>query len=239
MFIVKNLSKNLGGCPIVQNINFCLKQGEIIALVGPNGAGKTTLMRCLAGVYDLDGGAVSVDDITLEDNREEYLKKLSYVPETGGLYPEMTVYEYLRFMAALKGVDSAERDKQIKRLASELELDSVLAQKCETLSKGYKRRAAVAGAMISNPPMLILDEPTEGLDPQQKQHFRKLLSAYAAAGNIVLISTHIMEEVAAVGDRAVLINKGRLIWNAPADELRKLAPDNDMNTAFRLLTGEK
>lgn len=232
MFIVKNLSKNLGGRPIVQNINFCLKQGEIIALVGPNGAGKTTLMRCLAGVYDLDGGAVSVDDITLEDNREEYLKKLSYVPETGGLYPEMTVYEYLRFMAALKGLDSAERDKQIKRLSDELELDSVLAQKCETLSKGYKRRAAVAGAMISNPPMLILDEPTEGLDPQQKQHFRKLLSAYAAAGNIVLISTHIMEEVEALAQRVLMMKDGRLVCDTTQEDLKKATLGENMEESF-------
>ena len=167
MFVVKNLSKNLGGRPIIQNINFCLKKGEIIALVGKNGAGKTTLMRSMSGYYDLDEGEVNFNNVSLATNREAFLEKLAYVPETGGLYPEMSVYEYLCFMAQIKGIRIKKADSEIKKLSAELELDSVLAQKCETLSKGYKRRTAIAGAMISNPEMLILDEPTEGLDPQQ------------------------------------------------------------------------
>lgn len=232
MFIVKNLSKNLGGRPIIQNINFCLKKGEIIGLVGKNGAGKTTLMRCLTGSYEIDDGEVKYNNLSLAADRKAFLKGLSYVPEAGGLYPEMTVYDYLRFRAALKDVDSAKTNTQIKRLSAELELDSVLAQKCETLSKGYKRRVAVAGAMISDPKVLILDEPTEGLDPQQKKHFRKFLSAYAAAGNIVLISTHIMEEVEALAQRVLMMKDGRLVCDTTQEDLKKATLGENMEESF-------
>lgn len=232
MFVVKNLSKNLGGRPIIQNINFCLKKGEIIALVGKNGAGKTTLMRSMSGYYDLDEGEVNFNNVSLATNREAFLKKLAYVPETGGLYPEMSVYEYLCFMAQIKGIRIKKADSEIKKLSAELELDSVLAQKCETLSKGYKRRTAIAGAMISNPEMLILDEPTEGLDPQQKQHLRKFLLQYAAKGNIVLISTHIMEEVEALAERVLMIKDGHLICDTTQAELKKATPGESMEESF-------
>ena len=231
MLVVKNLAKILGGRQILHNINFCLKKGEIIALLGPNGAGKTTLMRCLVGFYNLDEGSVSLDDKTIADGRDEFLKNMAYVPEVGGIYPEMSVFEYLAFMAQLKNVDAESFAKNIKYLTAALELESVINQKCETLSKGYKKRTALAGAMIARPKFLILDEPTEGLDPKQKQHLREFLKSYGK-NNIVLISTHIMEEVEALADRVLMIKNGRLICDTTPDDMKKVSAQSSIENSF-------
>ena len=236
MFIVKNVSKSLGNKEILHNINFCLKKGQITALVGPNGAGKTTLMRCMIGFYGLSSGEVVFDNKQFLNNREKFLQDIAYVPEIGGLYPDMTVFEYLQFMASIKGIVKDNFVKSLKKIVEALELGGVINQKCDTLSKGYKRRVAIAGAMLSNPKMLILDEPTEGLDPQQKQHLRAFLQEYGKK-NIVLISTHIMEEVEAMADRILMIKNGKLVCDTTPDELKKATSGGNIEHSFYTIIG--
>ena len=236
MFVVKNVIKTLGNKEILHGINFCLKKGQVVALVGPNGAGKTTLMRLLSGFYEQESGEISYNNLTIRDNRIEYLKNVAYVPEYGGIYPDMTVFEFLKFMADVRHVDSVTFDKNVKVVIRNLELDKVINQKCETLSKGFKRRVAIAGAMLFNPKVLILDEPTEGLDPQQKLKLRKVLQEYGKE-NILLISTHIMEEVEAMATRVLMIKNGKLVCDSTPDDLKKISDKNRIEESFQTILG--
>lgn len=238
MLSVRNLSKSFGPVTAVNNLNFCLKKGEVAALLGPNGAGKTTLMRLLTGVYRPDCGEISINGVNLFANRVKALENTAYVPETGALYPEMTVYEYLRFMGCLHHLNKQSFVDNLVFLVAELELESVINQKCETLSKGFKRRVALAGALLHRPQVLILDEPTEGLDPNQKFSVRRFIRDYGRE-HTVIISTHIMEEVEAMADRVILLNHGKLIRDTSPEELKKITPDNNIEAAFRSITFEQ
>lgn len=237
MLVIKNLSKSFGPIRAVNNVNCCLNKGNITALLGPNGAGKTTLMRLIAGFLEPDCGSVEIGGIDLRQNRRSALAKIAYVPENGALYPEMTVYEYLKFIACLHGLRRQNFVDNLVSLAKTLELTDVINQKCDTLSKGYKRRTGIAGALLSRPQILILDEPTEGLDPNQKYSIRSFLKEYGRR-NTVIISTHIMEEVDALAGRVVLMNHGKLIRDTTPEELRKITPENDIEAAFRAITYE-
>ena len=231
MLVVKNLVKFLGERQILHNINFCLKKGEIIALLGPNGSGKTTLMRCICGFYEIDAGEIRFNGKTIENGRCEFLQDMAYVPESGGIYPEMSVCEYLMFVAKLRHIDKEKFTDNLVYLAKALDLESVINQRCETLSKGYKRRVALAGAMIARPKLLVLDEPTEGLDPLQKQHLRDFLKNYGK-DNTVLVSTHIMEEVEMLAERVLMIKNGRLICDTTTEEMKKLSAESSVEDYF-------
>ena len=231
MLVIKNVSKILGKKQILHNINFCLKKGEVIALLGPNGSGKTTLMRCIIGFYNIEEGKILFNNFEIKNNRKDFLKNIAYVPETGGIYPEMTVYEYLMFMAEVKHIDRQEIKINLKNIIKALDLESVIDKKCDILSKGFRRRVALAGALLTKPHLLILDEPTEGLDPQQKQNLRKILQEYGKK-NIVLISTHVMEEVEALADRVLMIKNGHLICDTTPDELRKINDGASIENSF-------
>ena len=237
MLVVENVSKSFGLHRILKGISFCLSKGEIVALVGPNGAGKTTLMRCLSGFYRLDSGNIHIGDFSLQENRVSALAKVSYVPELGGLYPEMTVYEYLVFMARLKHLPKTDFSSQMRLLLDRLCLRSVLQQKCETLSKGYKKRVALAGAMLSRPDILILDEPTEGLDPIQKKQLRSFLQEYGI-DHTILISTHIMEEVEALAQRVLVLSKGTLVCDKTAMALKEENANAGMEETFQIMVEE-
>ena len=238
MITVKNLCKDFNNIKALNNINFTVRHGEIVALLGPNGAGKSTLMRLLSGYIDPTAGEIEIFKQNYNDNRRQILSELGYVPENASLYGEMTVFEFLKFMAVTRGLASAETGKRISELTRQFELDNVLTQKCETLSKGFKRRVAVAGILTSSPRILILDEPTEGLDPNQKFMFRQFLKDYARK-NIVIISTHIMEEVTALASRVLLLNRGKRVKDTTAALLSELSPDNSLETAFRRITQQK
>ena len=238
MITVKNLCKDFNNIKALNNINFTVRRGEIVALLGPNGAGKSTLMRLLSGYIDPTAGEIEIFKQKYDSNRRQILSELGYVPESAPLYGEMTVFEFLKFMAAARGLSSAETGKRIAELTRQFELNNVLTQKCETLSKGFKRRVAVAGTLTSSPRILILDEPTEGLDPNQKFVLRQFLKNYARK-NIVIISTHIMEEVTALASRVLLLNRGKLVKDTTAALLSELSPDNSLETAFRRITQQK
>lgn len=207
-------------------------------MLGPNGAGKTTLMRLMTGFYEPDCGAVELNGYDVNRKRLEALSRVAYVPESGALYPEMTVYEYLRFMAGLRRISRQDFVDNLVSLSKQLELDEVINRKCETLSKGYKRRIGIAGALLHRPKILILDEPTEGLDPNQKFSIRSFIKQYGER-NIVIISTHIMEEVEAMANRVILLHRGKLIRDTTPQELKKITPDNDIEAAFRAITFEE
>ena len=224
MIVAKNLSKSFNEIKAVNDVSFCIKKGEVVALLGPNGAGKTTLMRLLTGYLVPDGGEISVYGIDIAQQRVDALKKIAYVPENAPLYPEMTVFEYLHFAAAPEA-------------ASQMKLAEVLNQRIETLSKGFRHRTAVAGALIHKPRILILDEPTEGLDPNQKFEMRAFIRRYGEK-NIVIVSTHIMEEVENIASRILLMNKGKLISDTTPLSLMNLYPRKDMAEVFRFMTAD-
>lgn len=237
MLVVKKISKSFGNIIAVNSVNFCLKKG-VTALLGPNGAGKTTLLRMLSGYYVPDEGEILVNGNSLENNRLNALKSFAYVPENGALYPEMTVAEYVRFMANIYHLSEENFVDNLASLIKELRLEKVINRQCEKLSKGFKRRVALAGALVHRPQILILDEPTEGLDPNQKFLIRDFLRNYGKL-HTVLISTHVMEEVEAFADRVLLLNHGKLICDTTPDGLKSLTPANDIEAAFRAMTFDK
>ena len=238
MLVVKDLSKSFGTVKAVNNVSFFIKNGGVTALLGPNGAGKTTLLRLISGFYMSDSGKVLINNYDINENRISALKGFAYVPENGALYLEMTVAEYIKFIAKIHNLAENEFKYNFKQICNELGLNDVINRKCEELSKGYRRRVALAGALIHRPHILVLDEPTEGLDPNQKFVIRKFLREYGKH-NTVLISTHIMEDVESVSDRVLLMNKGKLICDTTTVSLKGSTSDNSIETAFRSITFEK
>ncbi len=238
MLIVKNIYKSFGAIKAVDGINFCLQKGEVTALLGPNGAGKTTLLRLISGYYYPDEGDIIINGTNIQKNRVGALQSFAYIPENGALYPEMTVAEYILYMAKLHKLSRQNYVDNLASLSQELGLTEVINQKCETLSKGFKRRVALAGALIHRPDTILLDEPTEGLDPNQKFMIRDFLRLYARH-HTVLMSTHIMEEVEACAGRVLLMNHGKLICDTTPEGLKSLTPSNDIETAFRSITFDK
>ncbi len=236
MLVVKNISKSFGKIKALDNINFCLKKDEITALLGPNGAGKTTLLRVLTGFYQPDCGEICMNGYDISTQYQHALKQFSYLPENGSLYPELTVFEYLQYIAKLHRLSEQDFIDNLVFLVKQLDLSDVINQKTETLSKGFKRRVGLAGALLSRPEILILDEPTEGLDPNQKFALRTFLKEYSK-NRIVIISTHIMEEVSGTANRVIMLNKGKLIRDTTPEELQKISQENNLEEAFRKITG--
>ncbi len=237
MIEVVNLSKKFGDFTALDNINFNAREGEIITLLGPNGAGKSTLMRCLCGFYLPDGGSVKINGQNVQENLSEILKTLGYMPENTPLYPEMTVFEYMRFISGVYKMRPDEFKTSLEEMVKQLDLSSVLGQKIATLSKGYKRRVGVAAVMLHKPSFLILDEPTEGLDPNQKIALRNYLKGYAKHA-LVLISTHLLEEAEALSSRILLLNHGRLIEDTNVQKFKQKAPDESLAELFYNLTND-
>ncbi len=238
MLVVKNLLKSFADIKAVNKVNFCLEDNGVTALLGPNGAGKTTLFRLICGYIAADSGEILINGHNIETERLAALRSFAYVPESGSLYPEMTVAEYLNFMAKIHNLSEQNFVDNLASLSWELGLRGIMSQKCEVLSKGFKRRVALAGALIHRPQTLLLDEPTEGLDPNQKFLVRDFLRNYGRR-HTVFISTHIMEEVEAYADRVLLLHRGKLICDTTPDGLKSLTPSNDIETAFRSVTFEK
>ena len=237
-YCAQGLSLHLGKRQIIDNVSVALRGGEMTALIGPNGAGKSTLLRLLTGYLTPDGGETSVYGMNIAENRVAALGKIGYVPENAPLYPEMTVFEYLHFAAALRGLRKDDLLINLAEAASQMKLAGVLNQRIETLSKGFRHRTAVAGALIHKPRILILDEPTEGLDPNQKYEMRTFIRRYGEK-NIVIVSTHIMEEVENVASRILLMNRGKLISDTTPLSLLNLYPRRDMAEVFRYMTSDK
>ncbi len=234
MLEVKNICKSFGSKKALNNVGFTVKKGQIVALLGENGAGKSTLLRILSGFYAADCGEVILNGLNLDTNRLSVLQQIGYVQEISALYPEMKVYEFLCFVADIRQLPVEAKISQIKTVIAALELTDVLNQKNETLSKGYKKRVELAAMLISEPAVLLLDEPTEGLDPNQKHALRQIIKQYAKT-HMVIISTHTLEDVEALASRVLLLHKGNLEADSELKTFKKTA-DNDLLKSFRKIT---
>lgn len=217
------LKKRFGSIAAVNGISLTVRRGEVLGFLGPNGAGKSTTMKMITGFLEPDAGAVKVAGFDMFTKGKAAKAKLGYLPEGAPSYGEMTAGDFLAFIAEIRGFDKAQAAKKVGAAVEKTELQSVLGQRIETLSKGYKRRVAMAQAILHDPQVLVMDEPTDGLDPNQKHHVRKLISDMAAE-KAIIVSTHILEEVEAVCSRAIIINKGRIVADGTADQLMHRLP---------------
>ena len=216
---VKNLVKRYGLIPAVDDISFTLHPGKIYGFLGPNGAGKSTTMNIMTGYIAATSGDVRINEYSIMEDPEEAKSFIGYLPEIPPVYPDMTVEEYLRFVAELKGVKRSERKEQVDRAIDRTKLNDYRLRLIRNLSKGYRQRVGLAQALLGHPQFIILDEPTVGLDPNQILEIRKLIREIAISGDdipeeerpIVLLSSHIMQEVSAVCDEILIIAHGRLI----------------------------
>lgn len=210
MIDCKGLTKQYGPLRAVDDLSFRVEPGEVLGFLGPNGAGKSTTMRIIAGFVAPTAGSVSVCGYDVESQPIEAKRRIGYLPEGAPCYPEMTPLAFLRFAAEVRGLPPSQRASRLDEVIGLLHLESVLGQSIDTLSKGFKRRVGLAQAILHDPQVLILDEPTDGLDPNQKFDVRRLIRSMAA-NKIVVISTHVLEEVDAVCNRALIIAHGRIL----------------------------
>jgi ABC-2 type transport system ATP-binding protein len=232
MIKTQNLIKNFDGIQAVDDLTFSAEPGEVLGFLGPNGAGKSTTMRMLAGFITPTSGTASICGHDVVQEPLAAKTALGYLPEGAPLYAEMTVSAFLNFIADLRGLTGAHRKARLDYVIGRLQLDGVIAQTVETLSKGFKRRVGLAQAIVHDPKVLILDEPTDGLDPLQKNEVRTLIGEIAKDKTIV-ISTHILEEVDAVCTRAVIIARGKLVADDTPSGLKARAPSGRLEDVFR------
>jgi ABC-2 type transport system ATP-binding protein len=218
LLIIDRLTKRFGPLTAVDGVSFELRRGEVLGFLGPNGAGKSTTMRMITGFLPPTSGRVTVCGLDLAKAPIEVRRRIGYLPEGAPAYGDMTPLGLLRFAAALRGFGAAAQRARIDAMVDLLELKSVLRKPVETLSKGFKRRVGLALALLHDPDVLILDEPTDGLDPNQKHHVRTLLQEMAAV-KAIIISTHILEEVETLCTRAIVIARGRIVIDARPAEL--------------------
>lgn len=227
----RDINKFYGDIHAVKNLNLKAKKGEIIALLGPNGAGKSTLMNMIAGFLAPSSGEVYVMGENISDYPLQSKAQIGFLPEGSPLYGDLTVWEFLNYMRQLRLLPKSSVDEVI----ATAKIESVAGQKIETLSKGYQRRVGFAQSILANPPILLLDEPTDGLDPNQKHHIREQIQKMGRDKTII-ISTHLLEEAETICNRVVLINKGEIIADAKASEIVKNSGCQTLEQAFRLLT---
>jgi len=220
MIEVQALEKAFGTFLAVRGVTFTAEKGQVLGFLGPNGAGKTTTMRMITGFLPPTAGQVRVAGFDVQNQPVEARKKIGYLPESAPLYGDMTVTEFLRFVADVRGFSGAEQGKRIDGAIERCVLESVRHQSIETLSKGYRQRTCFAQALLHDPAVLLLDEPTDGLDPNQKKVARDMIREMAADKTIIL-STHILEEVEATCDRVIVISQGALVEDGTPASLKK------------------
>jgi ABC-2 type transport system ATP-binding protein len=218
MLEIRNLYKNFGPLVAVDDVSFTVSRGEVLGFLGPNGAGKSTTMKMITGFLAPTSGTAVVCGADIQEHPLAAKRQFGYLPEGAPAYPDMTVAEFLRFVAQIRGIHGAAVQARIDHIVQLVHLAGVYEQRIDTLSKGFRRRVGVAQALIHDPPVVILDEPTDGLDPNQKYEMRGILSAMRAEKAIV-ISTHLLEEVEAVCSRAIIIASGRILADGTPAEL--------------------
>ncbi len=216
-----DVQKSFGPSLAVDRVSFEVNKGEVLGFLGPNGAGKSTTMRMITGFLPLSGGKITVGDYDIEENPIEAKRLMGYLPENAPAYADMSVIAFLEFVAKIRGLSGAEAKEAVERAISICHLEKVRLQIIDTLSKGYLHRVCFAQAILHDPPVLILDEPTDGLDPNQKHEMRELIKEMGKS-KAIIVSTHILEEVEAICTRVIIIDQGKLVFNGtPAELLAK------------------
>ena len=232
MLEVKNLKKCFGDFQAVKGVSFSVKEGEVLGFLGPNGAGKSTTMRMITGFLPPTSGTAVLNGHDVLTDPIAAKRDLGYLPESPPSYRAMTVRDYLKFIAEVRGKGDAE----VNEALTLAKLENVAGQTIETLSKGYRQRTAFAAAIIHDPKVLIMDEPTDGLDPNQKFTVREMIKDMAAQGKAIIISTHILEEVDAVCSKVVVIADGEVKFDGTPAELKAKDPSGKLDVVFRNLT---
>jgi len=237
MIQVKDLRKEFGTKVAVDGVTFTVQKGEVLGFLGPNGAGKSTTMRMVTGYFAPTAGTVSIGGVSMLDNPEVAKKSMGYLPENAPLYSDMSVVGFLGFCAELRGLFGAERAKAVDKALETCFLEPVRNQSVDTLSKGYRHRTCLAQSIIHDPEVLILDEPTDGLDPNQKHEVRNLIKRMGQ-NKAIVFSTHILEEVDAACTRAIIIDRGKVVADGTPEQLRQKAPGaNAVRVAIRAANG--
>lgn len=237
MIKIQNVTKRFGQHVAVDNLDFTVNEGEVVGFLGPNGAGKSTTMNIITGYISATEGTVTVDGYDILDNPEEVKKRIGYLPEFPPLYVDMTVKEYLDFVFNIKKADVKTKKQDMDRIFELVKITDVQNRLIKNLSKGYKQRVGLAQALVGNPQVLILDEPTVGLDPKQIIEIRNLIKDLGKKHTIIL-SSHILPEVSAVCERLVIINKGKIVASDTPDNLSKRLGDSSKMT-LRIAASEK
>lgn len=227
MIEIKNLTKKFTSNVALDNITFSVKRGEVLGFLGPNGAGKTTCMKIITSFWAPTSGTVEVNGLDVQENSLATREKIGYLPETVPLYDDMRVYEYLKFIADIRGLDKANIKNRIKEVIGICSLQKVIRQPIEELSKGFRQRLGLAQAIMHDPKILILDEPTTGLDPNQIVEIRNLIKELGKE-KTVIFSTHILSEVSATCDRVIIINNGKIVGEGTPDELTAKAGSHEV-----------
>lgn len=233
MLKVTNLKKRFGDFEAVKGISFEVKQGEVLGFLGPNGAGKSTTMRMITGFLPATSGTAAICGHDIASDPVGAKACLGYLPESAPSYRSMSVEDYLKFVAEVRGLNVKDA---VEKVIAKAKLEKVAKQTIETLSKGYRQRTAFAQAIIHDPKVLIMDEPTDGLDPNQKFTVRNMIKDMAAKGKAIIISTHILEEVDAVCTKVVVISDGEKKFDGTPDELKAMDPSGKLDVVFRNLT---
>jgi ABC-2 type transport system ATP-binding protein len=219
MIVVQNLTRHYGTLKAVDNVSFTVGEGEIVGLLGHNGAGKTTIMKMLTGFLEPSAGSITIDGHNVETTRRQAQARIGYLPENCPIYLEMTVVDFLDYAASLHGVAPEQRGKVLREAIAATALEEKADSLISNLSRGYRQRVGVAQAILHKPKIVILDEPTNGLDPSQIRHMRDLVKELAKTATVIL-STHILQEVQAVCDRVIIIDHGKLVLDAKLADLR-------------------
>lgn len=235
MIEVENLTKAFGTKVAVNQLSFTVAKGEVLGFLGPNGAGKSTTMRMVTGFIPPTSGDATVCGISVVDHPQEAKKRIGYLPESAPLYNDMTVTGFLNFCASIRGLHGGAKKDAVEKAIETCFLQSVARQSIDTLSKGYRHRTCLAQALLHDPDVLILDEPTDGLDPNQKHEVRQLISRLGET-KAILFSTHILEEVEAACTRAVIVDRGTIVADGTPDELIKQSGTGSLTDLFRQVT---
>jgi ABC-2 type transport system ATP-binding protein len=235
MIRFQNLTKYYSDVCAVNNVSFKIDSGEIVGFLGPNGAGKSTTYRILTGYLQATSGTIKVKDFDIHEDQLEIKKLIGYLPESAPIYHDMLVYDYLNYVADIRGVNAAKKIAYIKELAELCSLNEVMHKNVSQLSKGYRQRVGIAHALMGDPEILVLDEPTVGLDPNQIVETRDIIKRIGRQKTIIL-STHILSEALATCDRFIIINHGKLVADLSKDEVLEKTRDMSFEDLFRTLT---
>jgi ABC-2 type transport system ATP-binding protein len=235
MLEIRHLTKRFGPFTAVDDVSFTVARGEVLGFLGPNGAGKSTTMKMIAGFLAPSRGTAIISGWDVTRHPIEAKKRIGYLPEGAPAYPDMTPAAFLDFVARIRGYRGKEASARIAAAVERTTLGEVMYQSIETLSKGFKRRVGIAQAILHDPEVLVMDEPTDGLDPNQKHEVRALIREMAPQKAIV-ISTHILEEVDAVCTRAMIVARGRIVADGTPQELEQRAPSGRLDDVFRQVT---